>query len=91
MKAQKARAAGGRKPDQVVANQRGTTASSSKPARPLFDDLHGGIAIRAYELYVQRGCREGFAVQDWVDAEQEIMAMNLPSPPVRGEMLSCDS
>jgi hypothetical protein len=76
MKSQKAQEAGARKPSPGVVNRLGTAASSSKPgrhARPSFDDLHARIATRAYELYVQRGCREGCAVEDWLDAEREIV------------------
>ena len=35
-------------------------------------DLTPQIAKRAYELYEQRGRREGQAVQDWGQAEREI-------------------
>jgi H+-transporting ATPase len=35
-------------------------------------DLTPRIAIRAYELYEQRGRREGQADQDWIEAEREI-------------------
>ncbi len=81
MKSQKAKEAGERKPHPVVVNQLGTAASSSKPARharPSFDDLHARITTRAYELYVQRGCREGCAVEDWLDAEQESVSREFP-------------
>lgn len=30
------------------------------------------IATRAYELYVQRGCAEGHAEEDWAQAEREL-------------------
>lgn len=33
------------------------------------------IAKRAYELYLERGCREGCALEDWVDAEREILTL----------------
>ncbi|MHC9061811.1 DUF2934 domain-containing protein [Nitrospira sp. CMX1] len=36
-------------------------------------DLQAQITIRAYELYVQRGHRDGCAVDDWLDAEREIL------------------
>ena len=36
-------------------------------------DLQAQIAIRAYEFYVQRGCREGCAEEDWLDVEREIL------------------
>lgn len=77
MKSQKAQEAGEKKLPFVVANQRDTAAPTSKPvrhARPSFDDLHAHIAMRAYELYVQRGGREGCAVDDWLEAEREIVS-----------------
>jgi len=81
MKSQKAKEVGVRilRPDVVA--QLGTAASNSKSARharPTFDDLHARITTRAYELYVQRGCREGRAVEDWLDAEREIVSREFP-------------
>lgn len=35
-------------------------------------DLTPQIAMRAYELYEQRGRQEGLSVQDWGQAEREI-------------------
>jgi H+-transporting ATPase len=35
-------------------------------------DLAPQVAKRAYELYERQGRREGYAVQDWLQAEQEI-------------------
>ncbi len=32
------------------------------------------VRLRAYELYEQRGRRDGFAEEDWYDAEKEILA-----------------
>ena len=32
------------------------------------------IRERAYDLYLLRGCREGCAEQDWLDAELEVLA-----------------
>jgi hypothetical protein len=91
MKSQKAQEAGERKPRPVAANQF-DTATPSRPARharPSFDDLHARIATRAYELYVQRGCREACAVEDWLDAEREIVSREFPgsSGSGRGDSL----
>jgi hypothetical protein len=36
------------------------------------EDLHRQIAQRAHELYKQRGRQDGFALQDWLQAEQEL-------------------
>ena len=81
MKPQIAKEAGVRNPPPDVVNQFGTAVSTSKSARqarPSFDDLHARIATRAYELYVQRDCREGCAVEDWLDAEREIVSREFP-------------
>jgi len=81
MKSHKAKEAGVRtlRPDVVA--QLGPAASSSKAARhaqPTFDDLHARITTRAYELYVQRGRREGCAMEDWLDAERQIVSREFP-------------
>jgi H+-transporting ATPase len=39
-------------------------------------DVTPQIAKRAYELYERRGRREGYAVQDWLQAEREIRKNN---------------
>jgi len=49
-------------------------AKSARGPRPSFDDLHARIAVRAYELYVERGYREGGALEDWLDAERQVLA-----------------
>ncbi len=87
MKLPKARETGERKPRTVMINQAGATTPISKPARraqPSFDDLHAHIAIRAYELYIQRGYREGCAVDDWLDAEREIVSREFSVSPGSG-------
>jgi H+-transporting ATPase len=48
---------------------------ASKPDAKMdhtTSDLNLQIAKRAYELYEQRGRKEGYAEQDWVQAEREI-------------------
>jgi Protein of unknown function (DUF2934) len=42
-----------------------------KPAQP--NDTEESIRRRAYELYEQRGRIEGFALDDWLQAEAEIL------------------
>ena len=44
----------------------------SLPVSPC-DDLQPRIAQRAYELHVERGYRHGYALEDWVEAEREIL------------------
>jgi hypothetical protein len=36
------------------------------------------IAKRAYELHVERGRRDGYALDDWLEAEHEILSQILP-------------
>ena len=41
---------------------------------PLPDDLHAAIARKAFELYEQRGKADGFDLDDWLQAEREVLA-----------------
>ena len=69
-----------KQPHVPPANQHATAASSNKSARqlrPSIEDLQGRITTRAYELYVQRGWREGCSLEDWLDAEREILSPNI--------------
>lgn len=36
-------------------------------------DVRIQIAARAYELYEQRGCLDGYHLHDWLTAEREIL------------------
>jgi hypothetical protein len=51
-------------------NSRLSELSRGKPAEPI---LEHEIQIRAYELYEERGMKQGLALQDWLNAEAEIM------------------
>ncbi len=71
------------KPTPVVplASRTQEQASTEVPVpkkRLIFDDLHARITARAYKLYVERGYREGYAEQDWLDAEREILDHTFP-------------
>ena len=59
-------------------SQHAIAASLVKPAQQLrfsTEDLQERITARAYELYAQRGWREGCALEDWLDAERELQDM----------------
>ncbi len=45
-----------------------------QPVSPC-DDLQARIADRAYELYKDRGYRQGRALEDWLEAEREILGL----------------
>jgi hypothetical protein len=69
---------GGRmKPQHVKKphNDKADTTEAAIPEQLMSDDLRERIAKRAYELYLERGCRAGCDVEDWVDAEREILAL----------------
>jgi hypothetical protein len=36
--------------------------------------LQEQIALRAYRLYASRGCLDGFDLQDWLQAEEEVLS-----------------
>jgi hypothetical protein len=46
-------------------------------SQPVFprDDAQARIADRAYELYAERGYRHGYALDDWLKAEREILGL----------------
>ena len=45
-----------------------------QPVSPC-DDLQVRIANRAYELHAERGYRQGHALDDWLEAEREILGL----------------
>jgi hypothetical protein len=51
----------------------GSKNSGLGEAKPS-ESVHARIAVLAYQLYEQRGCEDGHAVEDWLDAEQRILA-----------------
>jgi hypothetical protein len=50
-----------------------TTQEDKSEGGALSDERQERIAKRAYELYLERGCREGCALEDWQNAEREIL------------------
>ena len=76
-------------------SDRTTPVSRQQPAGPPaqhlhglppspWDDLHILIAKRAYQLYCERGYRDGAALDDWLDAEREILSQ-IPSVSQTGD------
>jgi hypothetical protein len=58
------------KPDRTAANRRQTPALAVMKSAP---DLQEQIRRRANELYEQREKVDGFALEDWRQAEAEIL------------------
>ncbi|MBI3357843.1 MAG: DUF2934 domain-containing protein [Nitrospirae bacterium] len=72
------------KPDRRIQapQQQPKSPPAQEPhALPLSpsDDPHILIAKRAYELYSERGYRHGSALDDWLDAEREILSRIPPA------------
>ncbi len=72
------------KPDRKTPapQQQPTGPPAQKPHAPQLspcEDLHVLIAKRAYELYGERGYGHGSALDDWLEAEREILSQ---IPPV---------
>jgi Protein of unknown function (DUF2934) len=51
-----------------------TAADQALPSRPEGSAhvTNDHIARRAYDLYLARGCEDGHAVDDWLQAEREL-------------------
>jgi len=45
------------------------TAPSSKSPKESDNGFHSSIAVIAYELYERRGRMDGYALDDWLQAE----------------------
>ena len=59
---------------ETVSNPATSTMSAGTPRMsPNSAQTHDRIALRAYALYVQRGRQEGRALEDWVNAERELV------------------
>lgn len=56
-------------------DEKAVTTQKDHPQEGALSELQERIAKRAYALYLERGCREGCDVQDWVDAEREILTV----------------
>lgn len=51
-----------------------TTKAMSMIPQEISGEHESAIRRRAYELYEQRGQSAGYDLQDWLEAESEIMA-----------------
>ncbi|MBX3334042.1 MAG: DUF2934 domain-containing protein [Nitrospira sp.] len=50
-----------------------STTSQAEMLIELPDGMWDQISHKAYDLWVQRGCQEGNALRDWLDAEEIVM------------------
>lgn len=47
------------------------------------EEVRARISTRAYEIYLSRGCELGCEVEDWLQAENEILASSTEEQPPR--------
>ena len=57
-----------------------STANPEKGSLELTDDV---IRARAHQLYEERGCEDGHALDDWLQAEAEILGKKSMQPTQR--------
>jgi hypothetical protein len=48
--------------------------AAKKPRKAASKPSTEDIALRAYHIYLERGCTPGDPMQDWLRAEQELSA-----------------
>ncbi len=66
-----------RKSPVPVSKRRTTGTLPTTPSHPLMapcENQQGLIAKRAYEYYRERGCRDRSALDDWLEAEREMLS-----------------
>jgi len=56
-------------PKSKAASPEAPKKTRKSVAKPTPDD----IALRAYHIYLERGCAPGDPMQDWLQAERELM------------------
>lgn len=52
---------------------RETAPAGAESQHKYFEDLGSRLAERAYELYVRRGYEDGHDLEDWLEAERQIL------------------
>lgn len=62
-------------PKAKAASPEAAKKTKNAAARLTYDE----IALRAYHIYLERGCAPGDPMQDWLRAEQELMGTSKKS------------
>lgn len=55
---------------------KGSLPTTKKTSATKTAPAHEQIALRAYEIYLERGGAPGDALEDWTRAERELMEKN---------------
>ena len=59
--------------DTMAAVLEENVAQAETPVASAPQPTHHDIEVRAYFLYVERGCMDGCALDDWLAAEAELL------------------
>lgn len=66
---------GSRRKVRAVSSRKEPEARGSGPGETgVLEDIHSRIAALAYQFYEQRGRGDGHEVEDWLAAEQRVLA-----------------
>ena len=52
------------------------SSATPKPQTASYQPTQGEIALRAYHIYLQRGGAAGNEVEDWMQAERQLIEEN---------------
>lgn len=58
---------------KAIAKQEFETQKITPNAQLAPEQIQDTIRLKAYELYMQRGCQNGNDLQDWLAAEQLVL------------------
>lgn len=67
------------KKTKTLLKHQAVLAEAVQKAAADSNGLRDHIATRAYALYEERGYRQGCDLQDWLDAEQEVLSRQQPA------------
>jgi len=59
------------RPQAKIATAAATGTNQSPVSAPT--DFYPHIAKRAYEIHAERGFRQGYALDEWLEAEREVL------------------
>jgi hypothetical protein len=60
-----------------------TGTGTQEQHRAMVDLVERKISLRAHQLYEERGHVEGFALEDWLKAESEVLKTSILAPLYR--------
>jgi hypothetical protein len=62
-----------------LADSAGEKTGPAEQAARRAETHQGRVAQRAYELYEQRGRQEGHSLEDWLNAERQLLGLAIQS------------